>query len=579
MVRGRVRAQLGRIVARAEVVGALGGGEVRPLVKRAPVRVALDAAVRPGDGGSCHEVVDVAVLAARMLDEAVARVAGVPRVDGGRAVAGLAVVAAQGRHGHERLRQVLGAQVARRGVAVKEDHLVVLARKLGVPRDVLHRRAADLARPLRRLRLPVIGAQDVVAEVLVGGRLGRHVLGREAHRALVHEVPVDDVAAFLVEPDHLVHHGQQKRRVGAGTHADPPRAQRRGRHVVARPHVHEIDARVLRVHEPVHAGVLCPGGVAAVQHDGIGVGQVVFVGAHHEVGMVAVGVQAKRLGLEGPTAERLGFGVVHRAADDGEHGRTGSPAPRVAHDGVLAVLGVHALELVGDVGERVVPADALPFVLAAQLAVRGLAAAGLPALAFHRVLDAVGVVHLLAQGAPAQTAALLRAVEAVLARVVGLLANDDAVHDVAHVEAHLVAVLVAVDGHPRALPGRDGRVGRDDVRAVGVRRQRGDLCARVLRARAPGEAERCRSGRRPRARPQEAAAAHGVVQAHTLTPSPSSARCGFPAAPFLTPPFCERRKGKAIAYSEMFVMPARHENVSCDTFARMRRRGDSAGRA
>ena len=450
MVGGRVRAQLGRIVARPQVVGALGRGQVLPLGQRAPPRVAFDAAVRTGSARRAYQVVDVGVLAARVLDEAVARVAGVPRVDGGRAVARLAVMAAQRRHGHERLRQVLGAQVAGGRVAVEEDHLVVLGGELRVPRDVLDRRAADLARPLRGFRRAVVGAQDVVAVVLVSRRVLRHGLGREAHRALVHEVPVDDVAALLVQADHLVDHGQQKRRIGARPHADPARAQLRGGHVVAGAHVHEPGAGFLGVVQPVHAGVLRPGGVAAVQHDGVGVRQVVLVGAHHDIGVVAPGVQAQRLGLECPAAERLGLGVVYRAADDGEHGRAGRPAPAVADDGVLAVFGVDALQLVRDVVERLFPADALPLVLAAQLAVGVLGAARLPALALHGVLDAVGVVHLLAQGPPAQAAALLRAVEAVLAGVVGLLADDHAVHHVAHVQAHLVAVLVAVNGHPLA---------------------------------------------------------------------------------------------------------------------------------
>ena len=333
---------------------------------------------------------------------------------------------------------------------MEEDHLVVLGGQFGVPRDVLHRRAADLARPFRGFRRAVVGAQDVVAVVLVSRRVLRHGLGREAHRALVHEVPVDDVAALLVQADHLVDHGQQKRRIGARPHADPARAQLRGGHVVAGAHVHEPGAGFLGVVQPVHAGVLRPGGVAAVQHDGVGVRQVVLVGAHHDIGVIAPGVQAQRLGLEGPAAERLGLGVVHRAADDGEHGRAGRPAPAVADDGVLAVLGVDALEFAYHQIERLVPADALPLVLAAQLAVGVFAAARLPALALHGVLDAVGVVHLLAQGPPAQAAALLRAVEAVLAGVVGLLADDHAVHHVAHVQAHLVAVLVAVNGHPLA---------------------------------------------------------------------------------------------------------------------------------
>lgn len=88
--------------------------------------------------------------------------------------------------------------------------------------------------------------------------------------------------------------------------------------------------------------------------------------------MVAVGVHAQRLRLEAPAAEGLALGVVHCAADDREHGGAGGPAPAVADDGVLAVLRVDALQLVGHEGQCLIPADALPLVLAAQLAVDGI---------------------------------------------------------------------------------------------------------------------------------------------------------------------------------------------------------------
>jgi len=144
------------------------------------------------------------------------------------------------------------------------------------------------------------------------------------------------------------------------------------------------------------------------------------------------------------------FAVLDTVREVAAGGGAGAPAPAVADDGVLAVLRVDALQLVGHEGQCLIPADALPLVLAAQLAVSVLAAARLSALALHGVLDAVGVVHLLAQGAPAQAAALLGAVETVRMGVVGLLAHHDAVHHVPHVQAHLVAVLVAVNGHPLA---------------------------------------------------------------------------------------------------------------------------------
>ena len=227
--------------------------------------------------------------------------------------------------------------------------------------------------------------------------------------------------------------------------------------------------------------------------------------------MVAVGVHAQRLRLEGPAAEGLGLGVVHCAADDREHGGAGGPAPAVADDGVLAVLRVDALQLVGHEGQCLIPADALPLVLAAQLAVSVLAAARLPALALHGVLDAVGVVHLLAQGAPAQAAALLGAVETVRMGVVGLLAHHDAVHHVPHVQAHLVAVLVAMDGHPLALALDDGGVaGHLMGRRAGTPAGLGHVGGRARRAaRKP---DRRRGGRSGGGRLQEIATLHALVQ-------------------------------------------------------------------
>ena len=510
----RVGAQLRRVahhVAGAKVVGALRGGQVLAVGKRAPPGIALDVAVGARGGGAAHQVVHIAVVAADVLDEPVARVARIPRVDGRRTMAALAEVPAQGRHRHEGLGEVLGAQVARGGVAVQEHDGVVLAGHLGVPGNVLNRRAADLRRPFRRLWRVVVGAQQIVAEVLVGGGVGGHGLRREAHGALVHEVPIDDVAALLVEPHHLVGHSQQEGRVGAGAHADPAGVHGGGGGVVVGADEHEVDPRFLGVLQPVHGGVLRPGRITAVQHDGVGVGQIVLIGRHHEVGVVAVGVHAQCFRLEGPAAEGLALGVVHRAANDREHSGAGGPAPAVADDGVLAVLRVDALQLVGHVGQRLVPADALPLVLAAQLAVGGLAATGLPALALHGVLDAVGVVHLLAQRAPAQAAALLGTVEAVGMGVVGLLAHHDAVHHIPHVQAHLVAVLVAVDGHPLAAPLDDGGIaGHLMGRRIGTAAGLGHVGGRARRA--AGKPGRRRGGRSGGGRLQEIATLHALVQ-------------------------------------------------------------------
>ena len=260
--------------------------------------------------------------------------------------------------------------------------------------------------------------------------------------------------------------------------------------------------------EPLHSSVLSPRRIAAVQDDVVGVGQVVLVRRHHDVRVIAVGEHAQSLGLERPAAERLDLSVVDRATDEREHGGSRRPAPAIHDHAVLAVLGVHALELVGHVRERLVPADALPLVLAAEFAMGVLATTRLPALALHGVLDTVGVVDLLAQRASAQAAALLRLVEAVLVRVVRLLADDHAVDHVAAVHAHLVAVLMAVDGQPFAALFQDGVIGRHGGRSLPL-----------VSERSAGKPQRSSRGSRARAGPQEASATHAVVKdSHALSP-------------------------------------------------------------
>ena len=270
----------------------------------------------------------------------------------------------------------------------------------------------------------------------------------------------------------------------------------------------------LGVFQPVHAGMLRPGGIAAIQHDGVGMRQVVFIGGHHNVGMVAPGIHAERFGLECPGAERLAFAVVDSAAHHGKHRRARSPAPAIANDGILAVFLIHALQLVGDIRQRLIPRDALPFVLAAQFAMGVLAAARLPMLALHGVFDAVGIVNLLAQRAAAQASALLRVVEAIFVRIVGLLANDHAIDHIPAIHAHLIAILVAVNGHPLA-PAFD-----DVVVGCNVR------CPRLIRS------PPCRAARKPQCGgrrssastcAQEIPAAHGCAK-HTHS-------CSFPLRP------------------------------------------------
>ena len=113
-----------------------------------------------------------------------------------------------------------------------------------------------------------------------------------------------------------------------------------------------------------------------------------------------------------------------------------------------AVRLVDLFQFVGHVADSLVPADALPFVDAAQLF---LTAARLPVLALERILDTVGAEDVLLLAAPAQASPDLRELDAVLMRVVGFLPHDHAVFHQHLVEAPAAAIVPARGGNPRAF--------------------------------------------------------------------------------------------------------------------------------
>ncbi len=133
-------------------------------------------------------------------------------------------------------------------------------------------------------------------------------------------------------------------------------------------------------------------------------------------------------------------------------------------EGLVTVLLLDGLELVGHIVDGLVPADAFPFVLAAQIAV-GIV--GAPVLALHGVLKAVDAEALLLLGLAAHASALLRVVEGILVRVVGLLADNGAVfnHDLVH--ATSAAVVPTGGRYPFAVL---GGVGREFVLFVSLKR-------------------------------------------------------------------------------------------------------------
>ena len=120
----------------------------------------------------------------------------------------------------------------------------------------------------------------------------------------------------------------------------------------------------------------------------------------------------------------------------------------VREEGAVAVGFFDAFDFVSDVGVRLIPRDALPLVLAAQLALGVVAAARLPRRALHGVLQTIGGKHVVALCAAAHASALLRIVGAVFMRVVGFLANDHAIFDQRLVQATASAVVPACSRDP-----------------------------------------------------------------------------------------------------------------------------------
>lgn len=121
---------------------------------------------------------------------------------------------------------------------------------------------------------------------------------------------------------------------------------------------------------------------------------------------------------------------------------------------LVAVLLLDGLELIANVTDGLIPADALPFVLAAHLAVRALRR---PSLALDGILQAIGAEALLLLRLAAHATALLRIIERVFVRIVGLLANYRAIFDHNLVHATATAVVPARCRRPfAALRGIDG---------------------------------------------------------------------------------------------------------------------------
>ena len=162
------------------------------------------------------------------------------------------------------------------------------------------------------------------------------------------------------------------------------------------------------------------------------------------------------------------------------------------------------LQSIGDVFVGLIPADALPLVDAAQIAVRVV---GRPILALHGVFQAICRENLFALGVSAQARALLRIIGAVLMAVVSLLTNNDAIFHQHFINAAAAAVVPACCRLPFAV---------DDIAAVGACRYCRffglfDLVGGTSRQARCRQRSRSSSGRR-----HEAAAAHLRCLLHAI---------------------------------------------------------------
>ena len=187
-----------------------------------------------------------------------------------------------------------------------------------------------------------------------------------------------------------------------------------------------------------------PGRVRAEHHYDLAVTHVQAV----VDALVRLRGDAHHVGRVRPRATRGGAPVADVAAVEAQELGHGAA---VGEERAVAVGILDALDLVGDIRISLVPRDALPFVLAAHIAVGVLAAARLPGLALHGVLQAVGRKHVVALRTAADAGSLLRVVGAVLVGVVGLLADDHAVLHERLVEASTAAVVPTGRRDPGAV--------------------------------------------------------------------------------------------------------------------------------
>ncbi len=362
------------------------------------------------------------------------------------AVARLTEVTAHSADRHEQLRQVLRTVAASGGEVMQHPHVVLHADFACKPGDFLHRHTANLGSPRGVVLHAVILAFQVVQEVHVFLQVGWLVIGIEAHRVFIQEVPIDDATLGLVEAHHLRRNAQQKRGVSTRANRNPLGIQHLGRRGV-----NGVDG------DELHTGFLSanvviawrtsgrPCGIRSVEHDCVGIQHVGTIVAYASVGSRNTDSvsSVQKIGTM-----RSGISRVQMAAPCQKRGKSQTRAVAAQQKCTVAVLFLDGLELVANILDGLVPANALPLITAAQVAVgvfRG------PVLALQGVLDTVSAEALLLLSLTTHAAALLRVIERVLMRIVSLLTHHGAVFDHDLVHAAAAAVVPACRRYPLAV--------------------------------------------------------------------------------------------------------------------------------
>ena len=496
---GDVIDALREVIAGDRVLPALGSGAVDVVEDVGRVkRLAEDRVPDLGvaDHGGLSGAAGGSVRAGGAdLDQPRSEVVGVVPGGGSHAVAALADVAAHGRHADGRLRELFGVIGTGAGPGGEHRHVVVLAEN---PRDLaqgVSRNAGDLFCPFGCLGHAVILAAEIVKIVLVGLHVGGHVVLVLAYAAAVQEIPVDQRAVVVLFQQHIGHR-HHRRHVGARVDGDPLRVQNGSAVGVNRVKDNELDAGLLPL-DGIVGGVAqgSPGRVVAEGHHIVAVQEIQTVVV--AVIVVAAVAPAERAGgipgtpgTGGPGIQVVDVQLVQEAVRLAAQGE----------NGVVAVGAVDALDLIVDVGGRLVPGDALPLVDASQFRMR---VAGGPVLALHGILQAVQASRLILLGIASEAGSLLAVHAVVGVEVVSALTDNHAVLHIGTDQALAAAVVPARSRDPLAA-----------LRRVGHRRalRRSHAFRGSERALLPGKAEPRHGSRRRHASFQEVPAAELFVQ-------------------------------------------------------------------